>query len=157
LLDWVAERVGFDKEQDSVLLPDAGAQTRYSDLKGYHFAYGSKHRDFDTGALVSFQVTNLNPYAEKVIIIDDLCSKGGTFILAAKAVNDYYDDCCTDFPEIHLVTTHTENNVFNGELFDHIEGLWTTDSILAELGPRAAAKFNNKLHIYSLARKEWIS
>lgn len=149
LLPDVVEMIGFDKDHDQILLPDAGAQTRYPDLAGYHPAYGNKHRRFDTGALVGFRIAGLDR-PRKVIIIDDLCSRGGTFVLAIQEANKVLEDYGVEPPEWHLVTAHTENTVFQGELFGYITGLWTTDSIITD------PNFE-MIHIYSLLTRGWTS
>lgn len=62
------------------------------------------------------------------IIVDDLCSKGGTFVTTAKALKE------KGINEISLVVTHCANTIFNGELLttNYIEQIITTDSILTK-------------------------
>jgi ribose-phosphate pyrophosphokinase len=114
--------VGRDILADSLLFPDAGAQKRY--LSPLKYAVGHKHRDFESGDIQSYSI--LGDVGERVLIVDDLCSRGGTFIGAAKELR------AKGAKEVFLLVAHLENNVFTGELFDHIDGLYTSkDNLLS--------------------------
>jgi ribose-phosphate pyrophosphokinase len=62
----------------------------------------------------------------KVIIIDDLCSKGGTFILSAEKLK------AVGAAEVYLIVAHCEEAVSQGKILesDLITKVFTTDSIL---------------------------
>lgn len=89
MLPLVEKRIGFDKDVDYLVFPDAGAQKRYADLKGYKTLVGHKHRDPKTGRIEKLEIvgdvpdenTNSRSLDERPIalILDDLCSYGGTF------------------------------------------------------------------------------
>ena len=62
------------------------------------------------------------------IIIDDLCSKGGTFEYAARILKSL------GAKKVYLVVTHCEENIFNGKLLDNnspIDKIFTSKSILS--------------------------
>jgi ribose-phosphate pyrophosphokinase len=69
-----------------LVFPDAGAQKkrpdyeRHSIFDGCNFATGSKLRDPETGALSGFDVDVLDFEGADVMIVDDICDGGGTFL-----------------------------------------------------------------------------
>ena len=69
-------------------------------------------------------MNNKEPF--NVIIIDDLSSYGGTFVQASKKLKEIGAN------KVYLVVAHAEESVYKGELFDHIDKLYTTNSILKE-------------------------
>lgn len=133
LLPWVEEEIGFEKNIDFLFFPDAGAQKRYSSLKGYKQLVGHKNRDFNTGEITSLEVVGDLEYVsqglrdEKILIVDDLCSKGGTFLHSARKLQQL------GFWDIHLLVAHCENSIFQGELLKDkspVRKIFTTNSIL---------------------------
>lgn len=124
-------RVGSDYQ---IFYPDAGAQKRYADggqktaMSGWQYdnqLVGFKHRDFSSGKIMGLHILG-EQIREQVVILDDLCSKGGTFILAAKKLKEM------GFKKVHLAVGHCEKTIFEGEIFktDLISEVFTTDSIL---------------------------
>lgn len=112
-----------------MVYPDDGAEKRYTKQIPYErFITCSKHRDFDTGKITSIKVheplDNVNRHC--AIIVDDLCSKGGTFVGVADELKKM------GFEDIRLCVTHCENNIFNGKVFSSglFKKVYTTDSIL---------------------------
>ena len=67
---------------------------------------------------------------KSVIIRDDICSYGGTFVAAAKELR------ARGVESITLVVTHCENNILKGEVFDYIDKVITTDSICTAEHPK---------------------
>jgi ribose-phosphate pyrophosphokinase len=69
-----------------LVFPDAGAQKKRPDYERHsifdacNFATGSKLRDSATGALSGFDVDILDFQGEDVMIVDDICDGGGTFL-----------------------------------------------------------------------------
>ena len=63
-----------------------------------------------------------------ILIIDDICSKGGTFYHSAKRLKE------AGAANIYLYITHCENTIHEGELLnsDLIKHIYTTDSILTK-------------------------
>lgn len=129
---------------DRVVFPDAGAQKRYADLNIPHLV-GLKHRDFATGKIESLQLVgdlaDFTTEPRNALIIDDLCSYGGTFVRAAKALREMY------FKKVYLLVAHLENSVYKGELLDQIDGIYTTDSIHIDEPTRFGSQ---KIHITPL-------
>lgn len=128
-----------------VVFPDAGAQKRYSDYKGSRQPLvGIKHRDFKTGRISNLQVVG-DRASDNAVIVDDLCSKGGTFILTAEKLREM------GFSNIILIVAHCEKTIFDGEIFttDLINKVITTDSILEREDER------EKLRIIPLTEFKW--
>lgn len=110
--------------------PDEGAMKRYSALADKPFAFGIKKRDWATGQIKGLDVsgaTELIP-GSRVLIVDDICSKGGTFYHSAKKLKEL------GAAEVYLYISHCENSILQGEVLTSglIERVFTTDSILTE-------------------------
>lgn len=119
----------FNEENDDYLFyPDSGAEKRYGkQIKWDKILTGSKERDFKTGWIKKLDVVGevpKNPF--RAIIVDDLCSKGGTFMMSAKKLRDL------GATEVYLVVTHCENSIYDGDILktDLIDKVFTTTSIL---------------------------
>lgn len=135
-------REQIEGDSFTVMFPDAGAQKRYEKtIQGYNTVVGFKSRNFSNGNISSYSILGKVNRGEPVVIIDDLCSKGGTFIGAAKALKD------AGAGDIYLIVGHCEENIFNGEIFktDLIKKVYTTNSILPD-----EMLSNNRLYIYKL-------
>jgi ribose-phosphate pyrophosphokinase len=118
----IARAICMD-EVDSLFFPDAGAQKRYQTEMPY--AVGYKQRDFATGDITSFEIQG--GIGENVLIVDDLCSRGGTFIHSAIELKR------AGAKKVSLLVAHCEENVFTGELFDHIDTLYTSGGMLDKM------------------------
>lgn len=115
---------------DALFFPDEGAMKRYSDKSEKPYAFGMKKRDWETGKILGLDIINAENIKDKnVLIVDDICSRGGTFFHAAKALK------AAGAKSVSLYVTHLENTVLLGEmastdgLVDHI---YTTESIFPE-------------------------
>ena len=119
-----------------IVCPDAGAQKRYSkQLKGMPFSIlvMNKTRDFNTGEILSTELIGDIPTESfDAFILDDLCSRGGTFVACAKAIREKAPNC----REITLVVSHCEDTILHGEILkrncdksSEINKVVTTDSI----------------------------
>jgi|WetSurMetagenome_2_1015567.scaffolds.fasta_scaffold147312_3 ribose-phosphate pyrophosphokinase len=120
---------GFRPAIDKVFLPDAGAIKRYGHSYNPKMtAIGNKVRDFATGNIVSYDVLTPIPKSAVVYIIDDLCSKGGTFVLCTEALIKAGAAHCV------LITAHCEPVVSEGMIpnCDKITKMFTTDTMLTE-------------------------
>ena len=117
----------FNVNDDFVyMFPDNGAAKKYSEKllrKPTNYIIGNKHRNSE-GRIDSYELINFQPGTEKVVIIDDICSYGGTFVAAAKALREQ------GVNQIDLVVSHCEPNIFKGDVFEYIDHVYTTDSIL---------------------------
>lgn len=112
---------------DPVLFyPDEGAMKRYSsDIKA-PCAFGIKRRDWETGKIQDLYVMNGDLVRGKnVLIVDDICSYGGTFYHSAKALK------ALGANKIYLFVTHCETSIFDGEMINSglIDHIYTTGTI----------------------------
>ena len=124
---------------DVLFFPDEGSCKRYSEmLKNFYgeiemampaIAYANKDRDWNTGKIKGLIVQNGEIVKDKnVLIIDDICSKGTTFIYSAKALKEL------GAKEINLYISHCENTVLEGDMINSglIENIYTTNSIFTK-------------------------
>lgn len=93
--------------------PDEGAMKRYSAQSTLPFAFGVKERDWATGKIQQLQLieNGVRIKDNAVLIIDDICSYGGTFVRAAQALKQ------VDAGPIYLYITHCEPNILKGDIF----------------------------------------
>lgn len=140
-----------------VLFPDAGAQKRYADefrtsallTNGDRHLVGFKNRDFTTGRITDMSIIG-ERVNNNVAIVDDLCSRGGTFVMAAKALREM------GFQRIVLAVAHCENTIYLGEVFNHIDKVITTDSIMSRTTQGAIEYMHkNKLQVIPLTEFKW--
>lgn len=119
----------MDAQADLVVFfPDEGAMKRYSDMiNDMPYAFGIKKRDWATGKILGLEIMNADVVKGKnVLIIDDICSRGGTFLHSAKALK------AAGANRIFLYVTHAEHTMVDGEMYndlDLVERIYTTDSI----------------------------
>lgn len=100
--------------------PDEGAMKRYADTVGLRYAFGIKRRNWETGKIEGLDIQNKEAVVGKdVLIIDDICSYGGTFYHSAKALKE------AGAANIYLYVSHLEESIFKGDLWKAIneEGL----------------------------------
>lgn len=124
-----------------LVYPDAGADTRYKkQIKYTNIITATKHRDFNTGKIESTSLHLPKDIQDKgkfntAIIVDDLCSRGGTFIGVGKELQKL------GFTRIILAVTHCENTIFDGEIPQGkvINKVITSNSIQSNCG------INNKM------------
>lgn len=127
LLERVVRETGFHPEEDYLFFPDAGAQKRYGKLKGFKQLVGFKARDFQTGQIQKLDVVgNIDKPGFKVIIVDDLCSYGGTFLLSAERLRE------VGAAAVFLLVGHCEKSIFQGKMLQSglVDRVFTTDTIL---------------------------
>lgn len=115
---------------EALFFPDEGAMKRYSDHFAVPYAFGMKKRDWETGKILGLDIINAENIKDKnVLIVDDICSRGGTFFYAAKALK------AAGAKNVSLYVTHCEKTIILGEmastdgLVDHV---YTTKSIFPE-------------------------
>ena len=121
------EIAGIDKTSDCVFFPDEGSCKRYSGLlDGFrHIGFGIKKRNWDDGKILGLDVIGDITEGSKVLIIDDICSYGGTAYYSALKLKEL--GC----REVSAYFTHCENSIAQGKLFegDLISRIITTDSL----------------------------
>ena len=134
-VDKVVEKLG-----NRILLfyPDEGAMKRYSTMFSQPYVFGIKKRDWSTGEILGLSVSGQTELIENstILIIDDICSKGGTFYYSAKALKEL------GAKDIYLYVSHCENTVLEGNLIqsDLIKRIYTTNSIFT--------KSNEKVEVF---------
>ena len=125
--DYVREAINRSGAE-ALFFPDEGAMKRYADLfKDMPYAFGMKKRDWKTGQIQGLDLVNPeNIVGKKVLIVDDICSRGGTFYHSAKALHR------AGAAEVNLYITHCESTIHEGDLCEKnlINQIYTTDSIL---------------------------
>lgn len=112
-----------------LFFPDEGAAKRYSGKFNMPTTFGVKDREWGTGRINSLILMNPEMVAGKrVLIIDDICSYGGTFAHAGKALRE------AGAVSVDLYVTHCEPNIFKGGIYtEHpspIDHIYTTDTLL---------------------------
>ena len=120
----------LDSGAEALFFPDEGAMKRYADRFSIPYAFGMKKRDWKTGNILGLALINSeNIVGKNVLIVDDICSKGGTFYHSAKALK------AAGAKSVSLYITHCEKSIIEGELaasdglVDHV---YTTKSIFPE-------------------------
>ena len=126
-------------EPDVIYFPDAGAMKRYEgEIRDAcnilldccpRIIYGNKKRDWDTGKIVGLEVNGDVKACEKILMVDDICSYGGTMFYSAKKLKEM------GAGDIDMYVSHCENSILDkekGHLFDDpnlIHKVYTTNSI----------------------------
>lgn len=118
----------LNPKTEAIMYPDAGAAKKYG-MKYSNIIIGNKHRNAE-GRIDSYELMNFTEGTKRVIIRDDICSYGGTFVSAAKALKE------RGVEHITLIVSHCENNILKGEVFDYIDKVITTDSICTISHPK---------------------
>lgn len=128
LTEMLINELDFRGKDDYIVFPDATADKRYNHkLKWRNTLTCNKHRDFETGKIESLDISGKKPTKPfRAIIVDDLCSRGGTFMLTAQKLKEM------GATEIHLVVTHCEDSIHDGDILktNLINCVHTTNSIL---------------------------
>lgn len=111
----------------SLFFPDEGSCKRYSGMLKFPYTFGVKKRDWETGSIKGLDVIGDEKLIKNknILIIDDICSRGGTFLHSAKKLKELGAN------KIYLYVTHCENTILGGELLESglIEKVFTTNSI----------------------------
>lgn len=115
---------------DTLYFPDEGSVKRYSDKFNKPFVFGMKNRDWKTGQILGLDVLgNTDLIKNKtILIVDDICSRGGTFYHSAKKLKEL------GAGKIYLFVTHCENTILEGDILTSglIEKVYTTNSIFTK-------------------------
>lgn len=112
------------RENPFCVYPDEGAMKRYH-KSGRRYVFGIKHRDWRTGRIEGFDLAGEIPTNRPALIIDDICSRGGTFICTAAKLKEL------GVKSVFLCVTHCENTILAGDLLngEYVDGVFTTNSI----------------------------
>jgi ribose-phosphate pyrophosphokinase len=123
----------------AVISPDSGAEKRAGAVAkrfGIPMLHGWKTRDVATGSITGFglerSTTLVSPDspAQKVLVVDDICDGGGTFVGLAAVLKERG-------LRADLFVSHGLFSQGTSKLLEHYEKLFTTDSIetpLCDLG-----------------------
>ena len=134
-VDQVIEKIG---NQVLLFYPDEGAMKRYSSMFQQPYVFGIKKRDWSTGEIEGLSVSGRTELIadSTILIVDDICSRGGTFYHSAKALKEL------GAKSIYLYINHCENTVLEGDLIqsDLIKRIYTTNSIFT--------KSNEKVEVF---------
>lgn len=135
-----------DYDFDVIFFPDEGACKRYKDMDvikelGLPIAFGIKNRDWKTGEILDLDIIGSDVTGKKVLIIDDICSKGFTFYYSG------YKLKMLGASDVRLYVTHCEDTIWAGEVLktDVVSKVYTTDSICHYAGDKIefVRKFRN--------------
>lgn len=128
LVEFALTELGGRNSQTAIVSPDAGALKKIFDVaKEFNITNvitASKVRDIATGNIVRTELPTMDLRdIEHIIVIDDICDGGRTFIELAKAIKEI-----TEIP-IYLIVTHGIFSAGFEKLSDELAGIFCTDSI----------------------------
>lgn len=116
-------------DQITVLFPDEGAAKRYR-LDGQQVLNCTKRRNKERGTFDGFTVPAPDNFANrKVLIVDDICDGGGTFLGIVNKLKTDYPVWFKDV-EFGLCVTHGIFSKGLDELQRHFVQIYTTNSFL---------------------------
>lgn len=135
-LDWLPqlmEKLDFS-DNDRIVFPDKGAAARYINSGYENSCVFEKKRNPQTGRIEGMELKAGDiPLGAKCIIVDDLCSAGGTFLWAGKILKEMGASA------VYLLVTHCEARIFKGTLLDDdspITSVFTTNSMMDTEHPK---------------------
>lgn len=105
--------------------PDVGAAKKTFDLAAKHggkMIQCMKHRDMKTGKLSHFSVDVDDLKGQHVLVVDDICDGGGTFVGLAKVLRE------KNAGDLYLAVTHGIFSKGFDELKLHYKRIYSTDS-----------------------------
>ena len=130
-LTWIEEAIkemSYPKDYLCLFFPDEGAQKRYGGMfPDYKQAFGIKNRNWETGKIEGYMIVGEDNVKDNhILIIDDICSYGNTFVKAAEALHE------AGANGIDLYITHCEEAVVKGDVFKCglIDKVFTTGSLV---------------------------
>lgn len=137
-----------------VVSPDKGALPRVKKYCGYPSIVCEKKRDPETGALNEFKIVEGKDYLAEpawterpVLIVDDICDGGGTFVGLAKVLRE------AGAKKVYLFVTH---GIFSkGFPLEDIAKVFTTDSYPSTVaGDVTEGYYANKLVVIPISMKD---
>ena len=132
IVNIMGELMEQDETHDTPMIfyPDEGAMKRYAGMVNLPYAFGIKKRNWETGQIEGLEVAGAVDQirGKDILIVDDICSKGGTFYHSAKKLKEL------GAKDIYLYISHCENTILEGELLkgDLIKKVYTTNSIFTK-------------------------
>lgn len=136
LVEDVIDYTGIDTNDAWFVFPDKGAAQRYNYDAYPNVIICEKARNFATGKIEGIKAqihkeTKRPKENSPIIIIDDLCSYGGTFVGAIKAVEN---DLGIKSEDNWLIVTHAEEAMTKGSVPETFNKIFCTGSITAPQG-----------------------
>lgn len=109
--------------RDNIVLvfPDASAEQRYGCTRHPTITV-KKTRDFNTGKILGFEVSDpdgVDLNSKLLVMVDDICSYGGTFVGAYEAIKQYATEKGKTLAGFTLCVTHLEPSYKDGALVKH--------------------------------------
>lgn len=103
----------LNPEIDMICYPDKGAKARFQDDNvELPVVFCNKVRDFDTGEIVGLELDgDTNVDGKNILILDDLCSKGGTFYHTSNKLKQ------NGAKDVYLGVCHMEATVKYGDIY----------------------------------------
>lgn len=113
---------GIRNETFQVCFPDNGAFERYQKMYAQSHTpplIGAKKRNTETGKIESIVITNPEDYkGVPIMIVDDLCDGGGTFLGIAEAIRKIDENAKISISLIHMVNPKGIENL--SKTFDNV-------------------------------------
>ena len=106
---------------------EPAALSQFGEFGQQGYGYNVSDLRSEIGKILGLDViSDVDLKDKKVLIIDDICSAGGTFKFSSMKLKEM------GAKEVNLYVTHCEDNIQNGDLLktDLISRIYTTDSIL---------------------------
>ncbi len=132
-----------NKKTPLMFYPDEGAGKRYSSMIEAPYCFGIKQRDWSTGEIKGLSVAGEceRIVGSDVLIVDDICSYGGTFFHSARKLKEL------GAGKIYLFVSHCEISILEGEVLKSglLERVYTTDSIFP-----CGMETKNKIEVFPL-------
>lgn len=135
-LDWLPALMDQKQftDNDRIVFPDKGAAARYENAGYPNICIFDKTRNPQTGRIENMLLKQGDiPQGSKCIIVDDLCSAGGTFLWAGQILKQM------GASEVYLLVTHCEPRALSGKLLDQdspIDKVYTSTSMMCEAHPK---------------------
>lgn len=130
-INYFIGKVIDDFKPDVLYYPDKGAMKKYPSVvnsRGLPVIHGNKVRDLNNKGKIIFYETitdGVEIKNKRVLIIDDICRKGGTFTWAASELMKL------GAKEVALYISHCETGIFDGSVLtadSSISKVYTNDS-----------------------------
>lgn len=116
----------FGNSSFQLCYPDKGAKERYEALyeSEHPILLGKKVRDPETGRILSIEIANPEDYQGRdIMVIDDLCDAGGTFLGIEKAIHNL-----NEWAKLHISVFHMVNRTGIDRLSKAYETVTFTNS-----------------------------
>ena len=125
---------------DYLYYPDEGCKKQMEKRFSYPCIFGMKHRNWEDGKITGMEIITQGADLKdkKILLIDDICSYGGTFKHSLEKLKEMgVGDC-------NIYVTHCEDSVLKGDLINSklFKKIYTTNSIFT--------KENEKIEVFKL-------